>query len=573
MPTSRDHPQRLAPRLGWAAAFCGLLAVAVRLDSREPATEQPERTPAPRRPHQPVSDHRSAAPPAAAKTTPARDTPSPAPRLALRIPRPFEGSYTASLTSAILALAPFIVVTTAYALFTTQVGQDVHASRTALSIIAGLSTAGYAWGALLGGDLVQRFPQRRMFFLAETLFVVGCLLAAIAAAPPVYAAGRVLSGFATGLMLVVALPPVIQRFPARKLKITVVAINIAFFGAVCIGPLLGGWVAAGHHWRWFFGALGALGAANILLAALTLPNQPPFNPGIRLDATALVLGFFGVVLPFWASGELVGHGFAAYRFAVPMGIGLVCFVALLLVEYHRQEPLSPVKLMWNTPSVIGTLVAMIGGGGFVALLELAERFHAQALHQSPLQTGVLFWPLPVAVLIAAGIFGLVLTTRYIPLMILAGMACLIGSAILLLGLSPRAAPALTLASAGLLGLGAGATVSPGLYYAGFPLASQIIGRVFALVELVRSLADYIIAPVVVQIAREASAGPLGTGGIHSGVQIVLWLMVASTVAGTALFLLGRSGLPRPDLERWLGNRGPAIQPVPLLARARPGISG
>jgi hypothetical protein len=35
--------------------------------------------------------------------------------------------------------------------------------------------------------------------------------------------------------------------------------------------------------------------------------------------------------------------------------------------------------------------------------------------------------------------------------------------------------------------------------------NQIIGRVFALVELVRSLADYIMAPVILEIARESSA--------------------------------------------------------------------
>ncbi|HLH98853.1 MAG TPA: hypothetical protein VKW08_27400 [Xanthobacteraceae bacterium] len=38
---------------------------------------------------------------------------------------------------------------------------------------------------------------------------------------------------------------------------------------------------------------------------------------------------------------------------------------------------------------------------------------------------------------------------------------------------------------GLLGLGAGATVSPGLFLAGLSLPTQFIGRILALVELVR----------------------------------------------------------------------------------------
>lgn len=497
------------------------------------------------------------------------EEPEPAPERARpAIPRPFEGNYPISLFNAIIALSPFIVVTTAYALFTEQVSHDVQASRTALSIVAGLSTAGYAWGAFLGGDLVQRFRQRRLFFLMQALFAVGCLLSAVAHDAPLYAAGRVLAGFATGGLLVAALPPVIQKYPAAKLPITVIAVNIGFFGAVCIGPLLGGWIEAGHAWRWFYGALGALGALNLILAVLTLPDQEPFNPGTRFDYPGLLLGFAAVVLPFWASGELIGHGFASARFAAPLAVGLTCFVVLMLVEYHQKEPLSPVKKMCNTPSIVGTLVAMIGGGVFVAFLELAERFHMQVAHQTPLQTGILFWPLAVAVLITAVLFGTILRTRFIPILILGGMLCLIGAGGMFMGLTPQRGNALTLGAAGLLGLGAGATVSPGLYLAGFPLPSQIIGRVFALVELVRSLADYIIAPVMAEIARTSSGGKLVTHGVHMAFGITLWLTIACTVIGMVLFLLGRRPLPRPDLEKWLANKGPAIEPVPLLAALR-----
>ena len=429
--------RRLVPPPSRTGLFLALLAAAAWLDSPAPPAAEPplpEETPAEQKPSGGQQSGEGKPPPWY---------------------RPFEGNYTASLISAIVALAPFIIVTTAYALFLRHVEQDVHASRTALSIVSGLAVAGYAFGALLGGDLVQRFPQRYMFFIAEALFALGCLLSAVAHAPPTYAAGRIVSGFGTGLLLVVALPPVIQKFPASKLPITVVAINIGFFGAVCIGPLLGGWVDAGHNWRWFYGALGAIAVANLLLAALTLPEQPPFNPDMRFDLPAILLGFASVVLPFWASGELAGHGFASARFAGPMFVGLICFTMLLLIEYHQKEPLSPVKPMWTTQSVTGTLVAMIGGGVFVTFLELGETFHMQVAHQSPLATGILFWPLAPGALISAAIFGAILRTRFIPILVLAGMVCIMGGGALLLFLSPHGSRALTLAAAGLLGLGAG----------------------------------------------------------------------------------------------------------------------
>jgi MFS family permease len=484
-------------------------------------------------------------------------------------PRPFEGSYPPTLVSAIIALVPFIVVTTAYTFFNRQVQGDLQVGQRAVEIVAGISTAGYAFGALAGGDLVQRFSQRPLFFACEALFALGCLASATGQGIVAYGAGRIVAGLATGLLLVVALPPVIQKFPPEKLPITVIFIDIGFFGAVCIGPLLGGWVAAGHHWRWFYGGLGALATLNLVLALFTLPASPPTNPGVRFDPWALVLGFAAVVLPFWAAGELATHGFAAFRFAVPLSLGLAAFILLILVEYHQEEPLSPVKPMWTTASLVGTLTAMIAGGVFVAFLELAERLQMEVVHRSPVETGVLFWPLAAAVCVTSVMLGLLLKTRFLPLLVLGGMLCLIGGGALILTLGPEGQPARTLAAAGMLGLGAGATVSPGLYLAGFPLPSKIIGRVFALVELVRSLADYIIAPVIAKIAREGShKPPLDWPGVHEAAGVTLWITVGFTVVGALLWVAGGVGLPVPDIQGWLTQNKPAIRSPVLLARLR-----
>ncbi len=43
---------------------------------------------------------------------------------------------------------------------------------------------------------MQRFRQRRLFLLCESLFVAGCIVPALAGGA---GTGRVLSGFATGL--------------------------------------------------------------------------------------------------------------------------------------------------------------------------------------------------------------------------------------------------------------------------------------------------------------------------------------------------------------------------------------
>ncbi|MEX6505573.1 MFS transporter [Jiella sp. M17.18] len=489
----------------------------------------------------------------------------------MKRPRPFEGHYALMLTIALAALVPYILLTTAADFYGQNVTKDIGIDAQGLAIIAGIATAGYCFGALLGGDLINRIHQHRLFMACEALFVVGALLSGFAGGLVMYGTGRVLSGFATGLLLVVALPPVIQNFPASRMPFSAAFINIGFFGAVTAGPLIGGVVAATGLWRWLYFAFALIGGIAIVLSVLTLPKQEPVNPDLPFDRSALILGLGATVLPFWGAEELTGHGFTSPWFLAPMGCGLVCFAAMLLTEYHKKEPLAPVKQVVSTFPFVGILVAMSGGGVLVALLGLATQFRLEVTGLSPLETGLSFWPQVVAVVIAAVLVAFVLRTRYLPVLILCGMVLLVAAGVLEASRSTDGGTAMPLIVAGLLGLGAGTTVAPGLFLAGFSLPSKVIGRLFALIELVRSVVNFVLAPVVLKIARLVSDGQGLTAG---GLQLATWLTVGMTIlaiaVGLGIYLAGTRRLPHPDLEAWLGQGKTAVNSPELGARWRSG---
>lgn len=481
--------------------------------------------------------------------------------------RPFEGRYGAMLLVAILALSPFILVSTSFFLFRRQIVQDLGFDLTGSDIILGLSTAGYAFGALLGGDLIQRFAQRNLFLFCESCFVLGSVLAAVARRPAMFGAGNAIQGLATGLMLVVALPPVVRKFPSNHLPITAAAVNIGFFGATTAGPLVGGVVAAAHLWRWYYAGLAGIGFVTIVLAVLSLPEQEPMNPDAKFDRHAVLLGIGATFASFYAAGALSGNGFASYRFTVPLGFGFLCFVALILTEYHKKEPLSPVKPMWHSYPLVGTLVAMIGGGAFIALLELGLLFALQVEGMKPLNAGLVFWPMLPGVLFSAGLLGGLLRTRYLPLLILGGMLFLIAAGALLA--NPAGQNAHLTAVASLLGVGAGATVAPGLWMAAFSLPSKMVGKTFALVELIRSVADYILAPVLIEIAHVAARATAPNAyGIAEAAWVTMLVAIASTGLGVVVYLIAGPQLPEPDLDRWLKASEPAFRSPPLAAALR-----
>ena len=65
---------------------------------------------------------------------------------------------------------------------------------------------------------------------------------------------------------------------------------------------------------------------------------------------------------------------------------------------------------------------------------------------------------------------------------------------------------LTLIGSGLTGIGLGATVAPALFVAGFSLPSASLQRVFAIVELLRAVAAFMIAPIFAHFAVTVGGG-------------------------------------------------------------------
>jgi hypothetical protein len=90
--------------------------------------------------------------------------------------------------------------------------------------------------------------------------------------------------------------------------------------------------------------------------------------------------------------------------------------------------------------------------------------------------------------------------------------------------------------------------------------------VFALIELLRGVAAFMLAPVLLHVAQTVGGNP------ESGTKTAIWICFAIAIGGAliaaSLFVLGRARLQAPDLEPWLEGEQPAIESPPLGARIR-----
>ncbi|MGH2890861.1 MAG: MFS transporter [Solirubrobacteraceae bacterium] len=486
----------------------------------------------------------------------------------MRLRGPLADSYPAAAALVVLALVPYLALSSALTPLTPVVGRRVGLSPQALQLAAGMANAAYAFGTVVAVQLAVHWRPRRMLVCYAALFTLGSVLAALALDPAMFVAGHVLQGGCTSLMLIAAVPPLVTGWPAKRMPWTGAIMNLCIFGAVAAGPSIGSVQAAAQRWRPLFWIVAGIGALALAFALLTFEDAEPQDPEAPWDWVAMGLAALGCAAAFFGASELATHPMTSPVALAPLAGGAVLIVGLVAHQYAVRHPLMPLRLVSTTLPVAGIVVAMSAGAVSVAAIELAQTalMHRPA-PPSPLHVAVLFLPELGGAIVTAGIFGALFRTRFTPLLAFAGMLALTGGAAALTGVA-SAADSLVAAGAGLIGLGVGASVSPALFIAGFSLRSTQIQRVFALIELLRGVAAFVVAPIVLHVAMTVARTP--AAGVAPAMGLCVALAGAGTLAAVALYAAGGTKLQRPDLERWEGGDEPAWESPPLAAAVRGG---
>jgi hypothetical protein len=335
--------------------------------------------------------------------------------------------------------------------------------------------------------------------------------------------------------------------------------NLAIFGAVALGPVVGNFCAGHESWRPLFWIVAGLGAAALLFVLLTWEDAPPQDREAPVDVVSIALAASGCFAAFFGVAHLTGRHFLDVIVLLPLLVGIALLLALLVHQYTTADPLMPVKKLAHTIPVAAITIAMSAGAASVALVELSES--ALELQKvDPVHAAMLYWPEFGGAILTALLFGAIFFTRFVPALAFSGLIVLIGAGVILTGVA-TGGDAIVLVGSGALGLGVGASVSPALFSTGFSLPSNQLPRIFALVELLRGVAAFLAAPLLLHLAETASSKP--AVGIETAIWATTGIALLGAVVAAAIFLSGRARLERPDLERWLEGEEPALHSPPL----------
>ncbi|HTW20656.1 MAG TPA: MFS transporter [Mycobacteriales bacterium] len=485
-------------------------------------------------------------------------------RVATRRSGPLADSYPAAVVLVVVALAPYLMLTAAVLPLSTVLATSVGLSKESFTIVLSMSDAAYAFGTVLAVQFAQHLRPRRMLVRYAVLLVVASVLAVWAPTGAVFAAGFVGQGLCTSLLLIAAVPPLVIGWPARKVPVTASFMNLCIFGAVALGPTIGALLADAKQWRPLFIAVVVSSTSTVLFALLTFQDDDPADRSAPWDIVAVVLAAVACAAAFFGVGLLEGRLSATVATIGPLAGGVLALVILVIHQYRARQPLTPVRLLATTMPTVGLLTALLASAAGFGLMELLLQYLKSVT--SPLHIAALFAPEFGAAVLVAGAFGLVLPTRGIAVFALSGLVLLVASAVVCHVIVAGGAEDLAYAATTLIGLGLAASVSPALFLAGLSLRSVQIQRVFALIELLRGVAAFVTAPLLVFVVSVVGSSP------QSGLQVGVWvcLLLAAgggVVAGTTL-IAGGGGLPRPDIEEWQERDNPAWISPPLFDAVR-----
>ena len=301
-----------------------------------------------------------------------------------------------------------------------------------------------------------------------------------------------------------------------------------------------------------------------MLSLLTFEDAPPADRTAPRDPLVIALAATGCIAAFYGASELFSHRFLGVSTVLPLLAGLALIVVLIVYQFRARRPLLTIRsMLTSTMPVAGIVVALFAAAASVSATELTAAVLANKY--GPLHLGLLYLPELAGALLTAFALGVVFNKRAMHYLPLAGMVFL-AAGIAVFRIKVPSTQGLTLVASGLTGIGLGATVAPALFVAGFSLPSASLQRVFAIVELLRAVAAFMIAPVFAHFA--ATVG----GSTIAGTGIALWiglgLAVAGAVIAVLLYVLGGARPQTPDLERFLAGEAPAWYSPPLLSPAR-----
>ena len=437
--------------------------------------------------------------------------------------------------------------TSAVSILLPAISEDTGMSLDTLQwAVTGYSLVGAAV-IVTSGSLGDVFGRKRVFQLGLLLFVVSCVLIALANSGGMVIAGRMIQGAAGATILACGLSLLsVANTGQAQLKAVSLWGAAAAVGAAA-GPLLGGVLVDITGWQGLFWIDAGVGLLCMVLTFFTVSESRDPNRTNSIDYAGTVLIALTLAPFILAVSKGSDWGWVSLATLACLAVAVGSGFAFVAVEKRVAVPLLDLALLRNRVLVGATIAILIGAGTINGLMYLLSLYFQDpnTLGFTPLQAGLATLPATVGLVVIAPLVprlaakfggrqvigvGFAVTAagfaamgfvqpswRYVAFL-LPLVAVAVG-----MGLSNGPASSAATAAVSAEQVGEASGVSNMARYVGAAVATALAATIYATVT-----------------ANRTASGNTASEALSSGLAVASWVMAAFSVAGVLMaVVMGR----------------------------------
>ena len=410
----------------------------------------------------------------------------------------------------------------------------------------------FAGFLMLGGRAADHFGQRRMFVIALLVFALASLAGGAATDRDTLIAARAAQGIGGALMAACSLAIITSSFaPGAPLHRAIGAWAAMNGLGGAAGMLFGGIITQELSWRWVLLINPPIGIVTALVAYAVVTERRRARAGSTFDlAGALTLTIGQMVLVF----GVVEAGLAGWDTLAALG-PIVAGLALLgvfgVIETRTAEPLIPFKEL-TRPLRIANNIVLLFSASLFPLWFVSSLYLQQVLGLSPLDTGLVFLPMTLMIMLVASRAGGLVSSFGVRPVLGGGLIMLTVGLLLLAKIGPSGSPIVYVMLPGLLvAAGIAMSIVPSTIAATQGAKEGQAGLASGLVNTSRQVGGGLGLAVLVTLATQRSSALIGHGhgvaeSLTAGFRLA-YLIGAGLTAAAALVTF--TSLERPAGER------------------------
>ncbi len=438
-----------------------------------------------------------------------------------------------------------------------SIKEDLGFSQSGLAWVVNAYLITFGGLLLLAGRLGDLVGRKSVFMAGLGLFIAASALCGLAQNQEMLIVARLLQGLGGATTSAVILGMIVTMFPGPREQAKAIGVYsfVASAGA-SIGLLLGGVLTEAINWHWIFFVNVPIGLITAFAAARLIDRDEGIGLGKGADALgavlitgALMLGVYTIVEPAsdlgWGAGRTLALG----------AVSLALLAAFVIREATARTPLIPLRIFASGTVSGANLVEALMVAGLFGMFFLGSLYLEQVLGYGPLEIGLAFLPVALAIGVLSLGFSERLNMRFgAKPTLLVGLTLILGGLVLFAN-SPVHASYLTdlLPLMLLLGIGAGLSFPSLMTLAMSGATQEDSGLASGLVNTSLQVGGALGLAVLATLSSTRTESLLGSGSspdaaLTEGYQLAFWIgagLVAAAVAVAALMV--RGGAAQPEL--------------------------